>query len=225
MTDLPSLAPITPEALETVDTIAARWLAEAAPVRLAVAASEADREATFRLRYHAIVERGWKQPEDMPDGIERDEWDDDALHVVAWEGANAVGSFRLIFPEAGRKLPVEEAFDLTIEPAGQVVELGRITVAHGASEAQRRVFKSLVAASWHQTRARGYVYLASDISAPVQRLYRTLGLRVLRLGPPLLYWGENRFPAICDVPGSAETLAQRWVNREGVPSSIIWRSQ
>jgi N-acyl-L-homoserine lactone synthetase len=204
-------APITPEALATVDAAAARWFADAAPVRVALAASEGEREATFRMRYQAIVERGWKRPEEMPGGIERDEWDDHALHVVAWDGANAVGSFRLIMPEAGRGLPVEEAFGLTIEPAGQVAELGRITVAHGASEAQRRVFRSLVAGSWLQIRARGVFYLASDVTAPVQRLYSSLGLRIHRLGSPALYWGEYRFPVICDVPGSAETLARRWL--------------
>ena len=210
-TDLDTIAPVTPQALATVDTVAALWLARAAPVRFSIASSAAEREATYRLRYRAIVERGWKQPEELPGGIERDEWDDSALHVAAWDGEVAVGSFRLIFPEPGRPLPVEAAFGVVIAPAGQAVELGRITVAREASETQHHIFMGLLGSSWQHIRMRGYVYLTSDMNAAMLRLYGSLGLRLIRQGPPRPYWGERRFPGLCDIPGSAATLARKWL--------------
>ena len=55
-------------------------------------------------------------PEDYPGRLELDGRDDMAIHILGIDGDEAVATARLIFPEAGRLLPTEEAFELEIEP-------------------------------------------------------------------------------------------------------------
>src|SRR5687767_2592938 len=107
--------------LARTDQVAQRFLAAVAPIELRVAAGPTDLLASFRLRYQAVMERGWMRSEDFPDELERDFFDEDALHILAWDGPLAVGSARVVLPRQGRRLPTEEAFELTVEPQGQVV--------------------------------------------------------------------------------------------------------
>jgi hypothetical protein len=50
-----------------VDRLAAAAVAAAAPVRIAIAASPADRDAVYRLRYQHVIQADWATPEELPD--------------------------------------------------------------------------------------------------------------------------------------------------------------
>src|SRR5438132_2727031 len=81
-----------------------RWLlARAAPICFAIAQTPAEREALYRLRYQTAIGRGWVKPEDFPDGLERDPYDERAVHLAGWDGTVLAASVRL---------PTEEAFGL-----------------------------------------------------------------------------------------------------------------
>src|SRR4051812_45866490 len=103
-------------ALARADALATDVLARLAPLRYEVARTAAECEAAYRLRYRAIVERGWRTPADFPDGIERDAYDAEAIHILGWDGAVPIATLRLVCPVLGRQLPTEAAFDLIVEP-------------------------------------------------------------------------------------------------------------
>ena len=94
-----------------------------------------------------------------------------------------MGTLRLVLPMPGKRLPVEEAFDLAVEPAGEVVDVGPAVVAPGlGSERARHVADGLVAQAWFETRARGYLVMAAIASSRLTERYRALGLDVEIIG-------------------------------------------
>jgi N-acyl-L-homoserine lactone synthetase len=204
--------------LAVVDAVAARLVARAAPVRFAIADTPAEREATYRLRYEVVIERGWARPEDLPDGLERDPHDDRAVAVLAWAGAAPAGANRLVFPAAGYRLPTEDTFDLEIDPRGQVVDWSRTIVATVHADRQHRLLLGLLGWSWLETRARGFEHVCGIFTPAVLRLYGRLGLRFRVLGPVRRHWGEERYPVRFDVPASAQTLS-RWLAHAPEPTA------
>ena len=205
-----------------IDVVAARGLALAAPIRFGVAQSSEEREATLRLRYEVSIERGYARPEDLPDGLERDAYDDCSVHVMGWHGNQLATTARLVFPQPGLRLPTEVAFDLDIEPRGQVVDMGRVIVARDVerSAGQHRILAALFAYCWTQVRARGLVYVCAAFATSASiRLYRYMGFQITPLASPHYYWGEERYPVRFDILDSAPTLMRRWM-AEGEPAQV-----
>lgn len=198
-------------ALAMIDIVAARGLALAAPIRFGVAESPEGREATYRLRYEVSIKQGYARSEDLAAGVEYDSYDDRALHVAGWDGDKLATTARLVFPEPGSSLPTEAAFDLEIEPCGQVVDMGRVIVAHEFSEARHRILAGLFAYCWTLVRARGFVCVCAAFATSASvRLYRNMGFQITPLAQPRHYWGEERYPVRFDVLDSAPTLSKRW---------------
>ena len=92
-------------ALEAADAVAERILALAVPLRVAVAITDGDVNATYRLRFEVASEMGWISDPADPDGFEKDSYDDGAIHIGAWDGALLGGTQRIILPAPGRLLP------------------------------------------------------------------------------------------------------------------------
>jgi N-acyl-L-homoserine lactone synthetase len=199
-------------ALLTADEFARGLVAAAAPVRLEVAATQAEREAVYRLRYEVVVSRGWARPEELPEGMETDSFDERAIHILGWDGGDLVATARILLPSEGAALPTEQAFGLTIEPRGQVADMGRQIVSPAYSSPQHRLFAGLLARTWLEIRAAGYSLICGDFSASMLRLYRMLGFKVTPLGSPREFWGEQRSPILVDVASSVSELMGRWNN-------------
>jgi len=190
--------------LVQADELARRLVTRVAPIRIDIARSLTEREATFRLRYQVTLAQGWGQGEDFPDGLERDAYDDVALHLAAWDMLTLAGTARLVFPAPDRPLPTESAFDLTIEPWKRVVDGGRTAIAAGYYG--RALFVALLAACWLQVREREFEVIAGVASARVLALHRAIGFSVDVLGPARPYCGEERFPIRFDMLRSMEQL-------------------
>ena len=193
----------TPEWLDTADDLARTLLEAARPVRFDVARTAAEREAVFRLRWRVSVEQGWRRPQDMPDGLERDEYDDDGESVVqiaGWHGTTLAACARVVYPAAGRLLPTETAFGILIEPAGRVADAGRLIVAPEYRSREHRVLGGLAASIWTAMVARGYRWVAVAISPTMAAFSRALGFDVKPLGPARPHWGEERMPALMSAP-------------------------
>lgn len=200
-------------ALDALDAIAAQLLSAVAPVRFAVAASDAEREAIFRLRYEAIVRRGWADPAAFPNGMERDEYDDRAVLLGGWEGDRLVAAGRIVFPAPERRLPTEAAFDLTVEPVGAAANVDRMVVAADRSSAEHRLLLGLLGALWLETRKHGIHVWIGVHSRAMIRLYHRLEFEPEILGPPRRYWGEERYPVRFDgCSGAAEFTRRRECN-------------
>jgi len=198
-------------ALAQVDDLARRAVDWIAPIRFRIAQAAAEREAAYRLRYQAVIAHGWRKPEDMPGGLERDAYDETAIHILAWDGDTLAATARLVLPQPGRRLPTEEAFDLRIEPAGQVVDAGRFVVAREHSSIEHRVLAAMLARGWLEVRAHGLAHVcAAFASTSMLRVYERMGLRATALGPPRYYWGADRYPILFDVVTSAPGLITRW---------------
>jgi N-acyl-L-homoserine lactone synthetase len=204
----------------TMDRLARRAVAWSAPVRFTLAQTPAERELAFRLRYEAVIARGWHVPKEFPDGLEHDSFDDDlthAAHLLGWHGSVAVAAARLIFPSSERPLPTEEAFNLRIEPAGQVVDAGRFVVARSHSSSEHRVLVGLLAFGWLTVRARGFAHVCSAFASGASlNLYRRMGARMTVLAPPRLYWGEERYPILWDIVDTSFGLSERWRKLDGI---------
>jgi N-acyl-L-homoserine lactone synthetase len=185
--------------LMALDALSDRLLAAAASLRVAVAVTDAERQEAYRLRYAQVVGQGWVDAADLPDELEVDVYDADALQVCAWEREVLVGTLRLVFPKAGRPLPVEADFGIRVEPHGEVVEAGRLVVAPTfRGDPAHRAWGTLFACAWTSMRARGYSVLAGAAAPRTVERLRALGLPFEILGPARLHWGEERHPVRLD---------------------------
>ncbi|HVO70853.1 MAG TPA: hypothetical protein VMT24_12455 [Aggregatilineaceae bacterium] len=208
------------ESLNALDALAAGLAESAAPVRFAVAQSTAEREAAFRLRGQALIERGAARPEDFPDGMEYDEHDERAVQIVGWHGQWPIATGRLVTPAPGKVLPTEQAFGLTIEPRGQVVDIGRYVVLGKFAQKESRYFVGLLGFCWLEARRRGYIRVCGTASAGMLRHYRRIGFIVTELAPPHVYYGEERFPCWYDVVGSIQVLRAKWGSKGAAEASV-----
>jgi N-acyl-L-homoserine lactone synthetase len=181
-------------ALARVDALAAEVVARGAPLTFALARSGIEIEAVFRLRCQVVLDQGWATPEQFPDGLERDTFDERALQIVAWDGATLVGTTRLVVPRPGLLLPTEKAFELTLTSRDRVIDMSRTCRTRAWPDAGHRILWGLVGRAWIELRALGFTELCGIFSPAVVRLYRRLGLRVQILAPARLHWGEWRHP-------------------------------
>jgi N-acyl-L-homoserine lactone synthetase len=199
-------------ALKVLDDVCNRLMMLCEPIRFDVARSPIEREAIYRLRYREVIERGWSQPEDFPDGLERDAYDERAVQVVGWDGETLVAAVRLVL-QADELLPTEAAFDLVVEPRGKVADAGRTIVAPAYRDPQQhKVLLGLLGRTALETSANGFTHLCGSMSEPVQNLYRKIGIDVSILGPARQYWGEKRYPCRYDLLRSAFTISQWLAN-------------
>jgi hypothetical protein len=184
--------------LEHLDGFARRLLARASPVRFDVVRSLAERDAVFRLRFDTVVDQGWATPEVFPDRLEHDAYDLDAVHVAGWDGLTLATAARLVFPWPGRLLPTEEEFDVRVEPANAVADIGRGIVAPAYRAREHTVFAGLLARCWIEVRARGLKHLCGAATPARLERYRQFGLPLRVLGASRMYWGEERTPVFLD---------------------------
>jgi N-acyl-L-homoserine lactone synthetase len=200
--------------LAIADQLALGLVAAAEPIRFEVAHNDRERLAIYRLRYQVVIERGWAEPDAFPSGLERDSYDDTAIHIVGWanryDQAGLAATARLVLPAAGIRLPTEAAFDLSVRPRGRVADMGRQIVARDYSSMRHKVFAALLAKTWLEMRARGFWLVCGDFSPTMMRLYRMLGFNVTPLGPAREFWGEERAPILVDIAGSVPRLVERW---------------
>lgn len=199
-----------PSAEEALDELVAAVVA-GSPFRFAVATTAEEREVAFRLRHDAVVAGGWAPPAPPSGddaGAERDEYDDAAVHVVGWDGAEPVCTGRLVVPPS--PLPTEEACGFRVEPAGQVVDVGRMVVAPPYQHRSHRTFVFLTARLYGEVRGLGYRVACGMMTAQMRGLMRHLGFRLDLLGPDRTYWGERRAPVRFELAANAPSLLARW---------------
>jgi N-acyl-L-homoserine lactone synthetase len=197
--------------LARVDALAALAVSWVAPIHFCVAQTEKERQAAYHLRYQAIIERGWLQPADLPEGREHDEYDDQAIHILAWDGDTPVATCRLILPTKRLPLPTEIAFEIRVEPAGEVLDAGRFVVARAYSSQEHLLLACLLARTWLEVRSFGFTHCcAAFASRGMLRVFSRMGFRYKVLAPSRYYWGCDRYPVQFDVADSAVSLVENW---------------
>jgi N-acyl-L-homoserine lactone synthetase len=188
------------------DALAAN-IVERSGYRFTEACTDHERDLAYRLRYLAVVEQGWTCETHIADGRERDRYDDDAVHIIAWDEGTAMATGRLVLPGP---LPTEDLCGIRVEPRDQVVDIGRMTVARSQQHAGHGVFVALLARLYLEVRARGFDVACGMMSHRMRSLVRLLGVQLEILGDERLYWGELRAPVRFRVTVNAEALTTRW---------------
>jgi N-acyl-L-homoserine lactone synthetase len=206
---------VDPEERALVFDALARQILRDVSLEFRAADTPAEVDATFRLRHASVMENGWAAPGDFPDGRERDEHDDDAVHVVCLDGDEVVGSLRVVRPRAGRLLPTERDFGLRVSPPASAVEMGRIVVSrsHRATRTPL-VLAGLFARGWLEARRMGYRRAIGAGTDRILALYRSLGVHLDVLGPPRRVRGEERSPV--EFSGAADAVARAVARREAI---------
>jgi N-acyl-L-homoserine lactone synthetase len=181
----------SPDGVTALDRLSERLLAAAAALRVASATSEDERDAIFRLRHLHVTGRA--------DGVESDAYDAEAVQVGAWDDGALVGTVRLVLPAPQRRLPVEAAFGVDIEPRGRVAEAGRLVIAPAyRGDPAHRAWGALFARAWLLLRERGLSVLGGAATPGMVQRLRALGLPFEILGPARPHWGEARHPVRLD---------------------------
>ena len=194
----------TPGEADLLDALATT-LARRSDLGFVVATTGAERAACLALRRRAVREGGW---DDAGDEDEEDPFDAVALHVLGSRQGEPCCCGRLVLPPG--PLPTEVACGISIDPAGAVVDVGRMTVLGSVRRADRAAFVALLAALYLETRRRGYRTGCGMMAPNVRSLVRHLGVRLDVLGPDRIHRGALRAPVRFDVAVHAAGVIERW---------------
>ena len=190
----------------TLDPLVAKILSTY-PYEFTLASTEAERAVGYRIRFEAAVGLGWTPPADGYD-LEHDGYDADAVHVIGWYEDAPVSTGRLVLPPAA--LPTQDECGLVVEPAGRVVDVGRMSVVRTHQSYQHAAFIALLCRLYLEMRTRGYGVACGMMSLRARRLVGLLGLSLDVLGPDRLYWNELRAPVRFALTHNEVTLTDRW---------------
>ena len=203
-----------PEELRTLlaigDAVVNGVLSALAPLRFAEAEDQRERECAFRMRYRAVVERGMAAADAFADGLEQDEFDSRAIHVLAWDDDRPVGTCRLTLPVEGRPLPIERDFGVSLERPAVTVEVGRMVIDPDYRGDGHGTFMGLASRGWLCMRARGLTEVVASTPPRLVALFESLGFAVTALGPSRVHWGEERTPFYCDTLATIPRIQQLW---------------
>jgi N-acyl-L-homoserine lactone synthetase len=197
------------EPLAAGDAIAADILAELEPFRFRETLDEGERQECFRLRYRAVVEFRLAPAESLSDGMERDEFDHDAVQIIGCDGARPIATCRLVLPAPGKELPAAHAFGFRLPGATSAVEWGRVVVDPDYRGDGHSIFMGLAAQGWRSMRARGYSTCIAATPKRLIGLFEALGFTVTVLGPARRYWGDERYPILCAARPTIQQLETR----------------
>jgi N-acyl-L-homoserine lactone synthetase len=129
-----------------------------------------DLDAAFVLRHRICVEElGWVPAQ--PDGRERDEWDDDALHIGAFDGSGLVGYIRVVPDSPRRGIMTHRHFGAMFivsdprPPVGVTGDLSRLVIDAGHRDPHLRRRLSIALVNHAQYRSQdaglGFWYLVN----------------------------------------------------------------
>ena len=166
-------------------------------LRFGRAASAEERREVFALRAAAVIEAGWAEPDDLPEGLERDELDARATHLVAVSGGHVVGTLRVAWDrdDVEAQLRLHEV-DLPVE--GTMI-LGRLVVHRPWRPRSREVTVGLYGELVRLALEVGVRRGVSFVTESAIRWYRLGGIPLKVVGPPREVTGAPRSPAVFDV--------------------------
>ena len=161
------------------------------------ASSVEERREVFALRAAAVIEAGWVEPDDLPEGLERDELDARATHLVAVSGGRVVGTLRVAWDrdDVEAQLRMHEV-ELPVE--GTMI-LGRLVVDRPWRPRSREVTVGLYGELVRLALEVGVRRGVSFVTESAIRWYRLGGIPLKVIGPPREVTGASRSPAVFDV--------------------------
>ena len=145
-------------------------------------------EEIFRERYRIFVERDRDAPIELyPDGIMKDECDDNAIHIACYDSLNAslLGFLSVVLKlEEKIKLPIEEQHDLFIE-SGSAEVMGLIIIENPNVRLKGHILNSLLKEIGNVVREYNLKRLFLVTTKEAYNIYVKIGFR--QIGPYRLY--------------------------------------
>lgn len=121
-----------------LSSVEARILPDLVPV---ICRTMSDIKTCMRIRYDEYcLKRGWEASSNFPDGLETDEYDDRAVHILLTDRATSqpVGTVRILYSDLGKDSDSLPCFDWSPDfekhirgrwSTGIVMELSRCTIS------------------------------------------------------------------------------------------------
>jgi N-acyl-L-homoserine lactone synthetase len=161
----------------------------------------------YRLRYKVYcLERGYERPDDYPDGIETDEYDQYSVHFIAYVDSKPVGTVRLILPNP-LGIPVERFCNVDKEFINsdnlRFAEISRLAVSSEASKGflieRSKITLALLKHLHFYAKDLNVGCFLSAMSTALERLLDRCGMKFKKAGPPVNYHGiRTPYYAMCD---------------------------
>lgn len=180
------------------------------------------RKKAYQLRYQVyVVERGFLSGQN---GIERDEYDDSARHIVAiWKRTGqVVGTVRLVLakdPPGGEDYPIQHVCDPQILrglPRARMGEVSRFALAKSVTQGMRGIGSTACASLLRLALIQGAVRLSAEarhthwlavMEPTLLRLLGATGIHFTPLGQPVEYHGLRQ-PAVAELLPMLARLAR-----------------
>lgn len=167
--------------------------------------------AAQRVRYEVYcTEKGWVDEDKCAEGIERDAYDDGAVHFLALDDGVPVGTVRLLLGgvctlPASKYLPFSQ---FAAEPR-QIVEVSRLaTRRHGRSQ-DLQVFVGLNLRMWEWAMEHSVLVWLAVADLPLYHLLLRIGLPLIAEAAGVDYLGSACIPVAFDLPSTGGVLQRR----------------
>ncbi|PKQ15016.1 MAG: hypothetical protein CVT67_11520 [Actinobacteria bacterium HGW-Actinobacteria-7] len=164
-----------------------------------------------QLRYDVFcAEKGWIEGTACPEGLDSDEYDDDAIHFIALDDGVPVGTTRVLLG-AKHVLPAMKFIDidaLGLEPH-EVVEISRLATHKGKRSQDLKLFLGLTHLTWEWCMAHDIKAWLAISDVPLFKLFERIKMPLLAAGSAIDYLGSLCVPAIYDMARSGACVAPR----------------
>lgn len=162
------------------------------------ASSQEELSDAYSVRYKVYcLERGYEKVEKHPEGLERDEYDQYAVHLVAYVNSFLpVGTVRLILNNPFG-FPVERYCNVSVKEIHPdndgIAEISRLAVSSDVKKAslveRTQITLSLIRELYYTARELNIQYLVAAMGQPLERLLKKCGMTFITAGPPVDYHG------------------------------------
>lgn len=180
-------------------------------------ATKSEMDDIFRLRYQIYcVERKYL-PNNYPDGMEKDEYDDLSITFRAKEEDKVVGCFRLIDQKNCPILPIQSHFEISWVPENgtRYVENSRLIVVKDTPYRRHEVMLGLIRVAYQFNKNNNIDYCFAALEPKLLRMLRSLGFPYEIAGKKNFYMGAEIVPTIMSMAALDENLSKQyeWLNQ------------
>ena len=160
------------------------------------------------LRFSVYCEeKAWIDSKRCENGLEMDEYDPLAVHFLALQDGEPVGTSRLLLGTR-QHLPAMEFIDLDalgLDP-DFVVEVSRLAARRTGRSSDLRLFLGLTRLMWQWSMDRSMVAWLAIADVPLFRLLQRLKMPILSVAPHVQYMGSTCVPVAFDLPSTGASL-------------------
>jgi N-acyl-L-homoserine lactone synthetase len=166
-----------------------------------IAETQSELQSCYRMRYQVYCqEKGWLSGNDFPDGMESDEYDEKAVHVIAYnEEFQPVGTMRILRNQDFDRLPFQDhpGFKGKELKLKNFSELSRFIVV--GEKNRNYILKGLIRMIYQTSKKLGIDYWVFVSEPGMIRFLERYRYYFDPLCLPSKYYGGFTLAALCDI--------------------------